>query len=168
MLPGYSRRPEEPEANEFAGELLMPEVMFREQLDPVDMNLSRLENISSKFRTSISATLHRIVDVAVHITALVRSENGVMKSFHLGHDFPFRVREMRTMLDKDTCAGQFFKDGVVKERESDVPADAWIEDERLVGGETIRELTFPMPNYNSAISLLWVVPGSDLDHLAAG
>ncbi len=167
MLPGYARRPEEPEANAFAGELLMPDALFRERLKPDELSLTQLQAIGGEFTTTISATIHRVVDVSVHVCALVRSEGGRLKSFHVCHDFPFRIREMRSRLDGRSCAGEFFRDGTVEERDADVPADAWLEDGRLTGRETIRELTVPMPNYGSALTVLWIVPGSNLDYLAA-
>lgn len=167
MLPGYARRPEEPEANAFAGELLMPEALFRERLDPRETSLAQLERVAEDFQTTISATIHRVVDVGVHVCALVRSEDGDLKSFHLGPDFQFRIREMRSPLDGRSCAGEFFKEGTPLDQEADVPADAWLEDDRLKGSETVRELTIPMPSYGSALTLLWIVPGSELDHLAA-
>lgn len=167
MLPGYERRPEEPEANAFAGELLMPEALVRRRLNPTDLTLARLEEIGAEFGTTISATIHRAVDVAVHVCALVRSEDGVLRSFHVGPDFPFRLREMKSKLDERSCAGEFFRGGTAIEQEADVPADAWLEDPRMTGSETVRELTIPMPNYGSALTVLWVVPDSKLDHVAA-
>ncbi len=164
---GYARRPEEPQANAFAGELLMPEALLRARLDPRTVSLAALEEIGKEFTTTISATIHRVVDVGVHVCALVRSEDGVTKSFHLGRDFPFRIRETRSKLDGRTCAGEFFKDGSLVEREADVPADAWLDDIRLTGSETVREITIPMPTYGSTLSMLWVVPGSTLDRVAA-
>ena len=111
MLPGYARRPEEPEANAFAGEVLMPESLFCGRLNPVELSLAQLEDIAGEFKTTISATIHRVVDVAVHVCALVRSEGGTLRSFKAGPDFPFRIREMRTELDARSCAGEFFRDG---------------------------------------------------------
>ena len=167
MLPGHARRAEEPEANAFAGELLMPQTIFPSCLDPNELTLAMLDDVSSAFEVTISATIHRVIDVAVHICALVRSEAGRMKSFHVCNDFPFRIRSMGSQLDLRSCAGEFFRDGFVEEREDDVPADAWLEDQRLHGHDTVRELTVPMPRYDTALSVLWIVPGSPLDYLAA-
>ncbi len=167
MVPGHARRTEEPEANAFAGELLMPQMIFRSYLDPNQLTLATLDNISSAFEVTISAAIHRVIDVAVHVCALVRSEAGRLKSFHVCSDFPFRIRDMGSRLDLRSCAGEFFRDGFVEEREDEVPADAWLEDQRLQGHETVRELTVPMPSYNTALSVLWIVPGSPLDYLAA-
>jgi len=49
----------------------------------------------------------------------------------------------------------------------DVLADRWLEDDRIESGWTIREITIPMPNYESALSILWIVPESPLDIAAA-
>ena len=167
MLSSYGRRDEEPEANTFVGELLMPEEIFPSYLDPNILTLEVLDDLSSTFTTTISATIHRVVDMAVHVCALVRSEAGRMKSFHVCHDFPFRIRNMGSQLDLRACAGEFFRDGFAEERQADVPADAWLEDPQLYGRETVRELTVPMPRYDTALSMLWIVPGSPLDYVAA-
>ena len=167
MLPGHARRAEEPEANAFAGELLMPETIFPSHLDPNELALGMLDDLSSAFEVTISATIHRLVDVAVHVCALVRSKGGRMKSFHVCDDFPFRIHSMGSQLDLRSCAGEFFRDGFVQDRQADVPADAWLDDQRLHGLETVRELTVPMPRYDTALSVLWIVPGSPLDHVAA-
>jgi len=167
MLPGYARRSEEPEANAFAGELLMPEALCRSRLNSGEITLAGLEQLADKFQTTISATIHRVVDLGVHVCALVRSENSRLKSFHLGPDFPFRIRDMGSALDCYSCAGEFFREGNIGEREADVAAEAWLDDNRLLGNETLRELTVPMPSYGSALTLLWIVPESRLDHLAA-
>lgn len=170
LLPGHARRTEEPEANAFAGELLMPEQIFSSFLDANTLSIEILDDLSSAFTATISATIHRVVDVAVHVCALVRSEAGRMKSFHVCHDFPFRLRSMGSRLDARSCAGEFFRDGFAAERQADVPADAWLEDQRLqtlYGYESIRELTVPMPKFDTALTVLWIVPGSPLDDAAA-
>ena len=170
LLPGHARRTEEPEANAFAGELLMPKKIFSSYLDGATLSLEKLDDLSSAFTATISATIHRVVDLAVHVCALVRSEAGRMRSFHVCHDFPFRLRSMGSRLDARSCAGEFFRDGFTAERQADVPADAWLEDHHLqglYGHETIRELTVPMPKYDTALTLLWIVPGSSLDDVAA-
>jgi hypothetical protein len=166
MLPGYAQSREEQEANSFAAELLMPTEMFRSHLAPSELAVSIVGDLAGAFQTTMSATVNRIVDIAVHVCALVRSEAGKLKSFHVGPDFPFRLREMGVPLDSCSCAGEFFISGST-EKEAEVAAHAWLEDGRLLGNETIREITIPMPNYRSALTLLWVEPGSELDHRAA-
>ena len=125
----------------------MPESLFCGRLNPVELSLAQLRghSVYGEFKTTISATIHRVEDVAVHVCALVRSEGGTLRSFKAGPDFPFRIREMRTELDARSCAGEFFRDGAGVEREADVPADAWLENLRFTGSETVRELTVPMP-----------------------
>jgi IrrE N-terminal-like domain len=167
MVLAYAGRPEEPEANAFAGELLMPDPLIRPRLNPRELTLRELQAIAEEFETTISACIQRVVDTNVYVCALVRSEAGVIKSFHRSYDFPFRIRENRSRLDARTCAGEFFINGSATEREAEVPADAWLDDVRFSGSETVRELTIPMPNFRSALSVLWIVPRSRLDQLAA-
>ncbi len=165
MLPGYRRRPEEPEANSFAAELLMPEGMFRERCMPGDLRLTMLEDLASEFRTTISATTFRYTELGIDVCAVVRSEDGCIKWSKSTADFRFRLPEWGSRLDGRTCASEFFDNPVVPKTEEDVPACAWLHDDRIEQNWTIREIMIPMPNYNSALSVLWIVPDSDLDVL---
>lgn len=165
MLAGYAQGAIEPEANAFAGELLMPELLLRSRLNPADLNLDVISELAASFGSSMSASIHRVVDMGIHICALVRSEAGVIRSFHQCSDFPFRIKNVGSRLDATSCAGEFYLDGELSEREADVFANAWLDDPRLMGDESIREITVPMPRFNSSVTLLWVVPGSSLDRI---
>lgn len=167
MLAGYARGKPELEANAFAGEMLMPEALLRGFLDPKALDLESIERIAGAFDASMSASIHRIVDVGAHVCALVRCEAREIKSFHTCSDFPFRIRGPGSRLDATSCAGEFHLDGAIPEKEADVLASAWLDDPRVEGSESIREITVPMPRFNASVTLLWVMPGSRLDQVAA-
>jgi len=164
MLPWYKSRPEEPEASAFAAEAIMPEQMFRERCPRSDsLRLGHLEQIADDFQATITATAYRFVELGSHMCALVISEGGTTKWFRAGPDFPFRLKGARVDVDINTCAGDFFKHGDSTKMEEDVPATAWLDDERVEETWIIRELLLPMPSFKSALTILWVVPGSPLD-----
>lgn len=168
MLAGYARGETELEANAFAGELLMPEALLRGLLDPKALDLDSIERMARAFDASMSASIHRIVDVGAHVCALVRCEAGEIRSFHTCSDFPFRIRGTGSRLDATSCAGEFYLDGTISEKEADVLASAWLDDLLVEGSEPIREITVPMPRHNASVTLLWVVPGSSLDRFDVG
>lgn len=167
MLLGYARGSAEAEANAFAGQLILPDALVRGRLEANELSLGTVSSLAKEFEATMSVTIHRIVDIAEHVCALVRSEAGVIRSFHRCADFPFRIRDMGTKLDARSCAGEFFLDGPTAELEADVLAEAWLQADRLTGDELIREITVAMPRFESAVTLLWIVPDSPLDYLAA-
>jgi len=163
MLFWYRARPDEPEANEFAAELLMPEDLFRSRCSRGPLTLEGIEALAADFRTTLTATAARYVEIGPHVCALVVSRAGQIHWFRAGGDFRFRLRSNRTPVGSVTCAADFFKRGVTGKQVDDVPATEWLEDGRIEPGWTLRELLVPMPSYGSALSLLWIVPGSALD-----
>lgn len=164
MVPWYKTRPEEPEASAFAAELLMPEPLFRAQCAPgIPLTLAFFEGLAEEFQTTLTATVFRFVELGSHVCAVVASEKGEIRWSHACSDFPFRLQALRSRVDAGTCAGEFFRQGRLQKMEEDVPASAWLSDQRVDRTWTMRELMVPMPSYESALSVLWVVPGSRLD-----
>jgi hypothetical protein len=164
MVPWYKTRPEEPEASAFAAELLMPEPFFRDRCSPrTPLSLRLLEALAEEFQATLTATAFRLVELGSHVCALVVSRQGEIAWSHVCGDFPLRLQAWRSKVDGDTCAAEFFRGGGTAKMEEDVPATAWLDDRRVGDTWTIRELMVPMPSYESALSVLWVVPGSKLD-----
>jgi len=165
MLLGYQQQPEEAEANAFAAELLMPEPFFREKCFQGELRLRTLEGLARLFRTTISATAYRYVELGAHVCAAVGTEKGMIRWVLACPDFGFRLPGRGSRLDARTCAGEFFFRRRGEKTEEDVPAAAWLDDGRVEETWSIREILIPMPYYRSALSVLWVVPGSALDVL---
>lgn len=165
MLPWYKSRPEEPEANAFAAELLMPEKLFREQCRQEDLRLDILEGLAAVFQATITATVYRYVELGIHVCALVVSERGKIRWFRQCPDFRFRLRSPGTRIDNSSCAADFFVRGDRDKKEEDVPGTAWLDDTRVDPTWMIREILVPMPSFESALSVLWVVPRSPLDRV---
>ncbi len=164
MLSGYRESGQEPQANAFAAELLLPEPIFRE-LAPLNPGLAPLENLAQTFRATLTAAVYRYVELGIAVCAMIVSREGRIQWFLAGSDFHFSVRNPGSTLDPRTCAGSFFRGRDLKKTEDDVPVDAWLCDADLDTTWTVREIMVPMPRYSSALSLLWVVSGSPLDVL---
>jgi len=153
----------EPEANTFASELIMPEDMFRSVASKRALSLTGVEALADAFRATITATAYRYVELAVAVCALVVSQDGKVKWFLAARDFDYSIRRPGSTLDGRSCAASFFASMKATKVEEDVAADAWLDDERVEGVWTIRELMLPMPRFRSALSVLWIVPGSGPD-----
>jgi len=152
----------EPEANLFAAELLMPEELFR-SVAPRQPALESLEALAEQFQTTLTATLYRYVELGVAVCALVVSQEAKVRWFLTANDFGFRLRAPGEPVDPRSCAADFFRTRAAAKLAADVPANAWLEDERVRDVWHLHEFTFPMPRYRSVASVLWIVPGSELD-----
>ncbi|MBK8229985.1 MAG: ImmA/IrrE family metallo-endopeptidase [Candidatus Eisenbacteria bacterium] len=167
MLPGYRARPEEPEANAFAADLLMPERMFLDACRGERPTFGLLAGVAESFRVTLSAMAFRYVELGVRVCAVAHSEEGHIRWSKAAGDFRIRLREWGSRLDGRTRASDFFGGRTRRTNEEDVPAEAWLDDHRVEARWTIRGIMIPMPTYDSTLSLLWVVDGSELDACGA-
>lgn len=167
MLAWYNTGTQEQEANNFAAELLMPEAMFKEDCREGEVSLDVLERLASLYQTSLTATAIRYVDLAPHVCALVQCHRGEIRWFHLVRDFRYRVLGAGTRVQPGSGAHAFFAGWLSTPESESVLAINWLDDPRIEREWTIREITIPMPWYESSLSILWIEPDSPLDQAAA-
>lgn len=163
MVPAYFGSDPELEANAFAGELLLPKEMYRGEWQGKELSLDSIERTAEQFQSTITATAFRHVELGIHVCSLAMAVKGRLQWFQVGPDFPYRIIESGTRLDATSCAGEFFLSNKREKTEEEVPATTWLEDERIESSWTIKEICIPMPTFESALSLLWIVPGSEMD-----
>ncbi|OFV79815.1 MAG: hypothetical protein A2W26_11585 [Acidobacteria bacterium RBG_16_64_8] len=167
MLSWYRSQPEEMEANDFAAELLMPAELFRPRCRSGEPHSEAIGHLAEAFRTSLTATLVRYVDLGIRVGALIVSYQGKVRWFRSGPDFPFRVLSPGSPLSRDSCAGAFFAGETMSMQPETVPALAWFDDGRADPSWTLRELTIPLPRYDTTLSLVMIEPGSAPDRFGA-
>lgn len=148
-------RPEEPEANAFAAELLMPTPLFAPRCQRVPPSFALIESLAAAFATSLTATALRYIDVCDAPCAIVVSEAGAGKWFYAAADFPEGL-ERHQRLHADTYAHDVFRGTTPPVGMRDVPAKAWLNTKGLKPYCTIKEESRALPHYDAAISLLWV------------
>ena len=167
MLAWCRTSKKEQEANEFAAELLMPYELFLNSCDRKELNLANLERLAATFKTTLTATAVRYVDIGPHVCALTQSFKGTIKWCHPAPDFPFKLLESGMRVQPGSGAYEYFSGRMTVPESEEVLADRWLEDDRINKAWTIREITIPMPSYESALSILWIEPRSRLDLCAA-
>jgi len=155
-------RPQERAANEFAGELLMPEKLFVPKLAQNKPSMTLIKGLAREFRTTLTATLWRFIQLTDDRCALVLSENGKVKYDKPSRRFRFRIPH-DVVLKPNSLAIDFFRDGHIRDQIEPVLASAWINDSRVEGGACIQEHSIAQPNYNSVLTLLWI--DKDIDAL---
>jgi hypothetical protein len=152
---------QEVEANEFAGELLMPTQVLAKLLLGRQPSFDLVEDLAREFSTSLTATAYRFVEATGHACAVVWSEGGTAKWFKRSEEFTHWVR-LRERLDRRTFASNCLRGAAVPVSAESVPASAWLEG-RLPDDATVLEQTRCMPSYSGALSLLWLPKPFDSD-----
>lgn len=119
----------ESQANSFAAELLMPKKQFLKRTKHKDLTFDLINDLTTEFETSLTATAYRYVELTDDY-ALIRSENGIIKSFFKGDGFPFYVRGYG-QLSEESMAIEFFKGNELPRNWESVSADCWIDDFKI-------------------------------------
>jgi hypothetical protein len=145
---------QELEANEFAGELLVPTRLLTNVLSNGKPCFDLIESLAQKFSTSLTATAYRFVEVTGHACALVWSERGTAKWFVRSEEFGQWIR-LRERLDARTLSADCFGSEMALSTQESVPASAWLEG-TLPEDARILEQTRCMPSYSGALTLLWI------------
>lgn len=148
------------EANEFAGELLMPEEVFKEKTKYDDLSYEMLQRLTKDFDTTLTATGRRYVEFNDNY-AIVFSINSKIKWFFKGDEFPYYISSGK--LSEDSVAIDFFKKKKLPKTFESILASVWLDDYRLRNDMEIEELSVPLPYYNSVLSFLYVDYEEDED-----
>lgn len=145
---------QELEANEFAGELLVPTRLLMKLLVNGKPSFDFIESLAQKFSTSLTATAYRFVEITGHACALVWSERGTAKWFARSEEFGHWIR-LRERLDTRTLAADCFGGQGAPNTQESVSASAWL-DGTVPDDARILEHTRCMPSYSGALTLLWL------------
>lgn len=144
----------EAEANWFASELLMPGRLFGRHCDVAEPSFAAVKNIARVFRTTLTATSIRFVQLTSERCALVWSERGRVKWSVRAADFPGWIERGRRLSGQahaaDVFANKSFPKGFLP-----VPQAAWL-DRRVLNGRALMEETLAFSNLGAALSMLWL------------
>ncbi len=125
----YQTGPQEQQANQFAAELLMPSVLFKEKLAKRKLNLNLIHEVSNYFKTSITATFLRYVTHGDFPLMVVFIENGIVKWKSVSTDFPFHYFKLGSEVPALTVAGDFFNKNQREDDPEKVDAIEWFPEE---------------------------------------
>lgn len=154
MLFWNESKVEELQANEFAAEILMPEEIFKKYLKPGPPNIDTIKEIAKEFRTTLTATALRYVQLSKEPCAIVISESGIIRWYRKSSDFNFHIK-VGQKLSPDTYAFDFY-DGVdLPTRLQKAPASAWLAGD-IDDESEIFEHSIALPRYGVVLSLLWI------------
>ncbi|MBV8758834.1 MAG: ImmA/IrrE family metallo-endopeptidase [Deltaproteobacteria bacterium] len=160
----YEEGNREAEANWFASELLMPAVLFRPHCDVAEPSFAAVKAVARVFRTTLTATCIRFVQLSAERCALVWSESGRVKWCVRSADFPGWIERGRVLSGNSHAADVFSGRGLPIGFKP-VPQMAWL-DRHVLGGRSLMEETLAFDTLGAALSILWFPVERDEDDRA--
>lgn len=145
---------DEYDSNTFAGELLMPESIFRPLTKP-DPSPDILREIATKFQTSFTSSMIRYAELTSDRVAVVCSQDKTIKWAQVSDNFGHRI-EIGSMLSSRTHARDFFSGATLSNKFESVEANGWITDRKIWPDALVKEFSVAMPKYNSVLSVVWI------------
>lgn len=152
-LRDYRLSGREPEANHFAGELLMPERFFAPECDRSRPSLRDIRELADRYGMSLTATAFRFTRFAPEPCAVVISEAGKVKFVSRSRTWRFYIEDGHP-LSRRTYAGDLFSGREVPDTPQRVEASAWSTSEWTADRDIV-EHTMALGATGLVLSVLW-------------
>lgn len=152
-----SKNPVEVEADSFASSLLLPATRIKEDCLKRTFNFELIDYLSTKYHTSITATVLKLMTIDKHPIMLVCSVNGKIKWFKYSHDFPYKwLRKPSGLVPKYTLAGAYFSNGEKFNEELPITANEWFENvwDRDIDRPFFEKCIYSN-KHNFVLSIIW-------------
>ena len=145
----------EAEANRFAGELILPELLVRPQLFLHRPSFRSIGKVARDFGASLTATTYRFVDLTDEAVAMIWSESGHARWSHKSAAFPFWI-PVSELPHGNSYAGRLFKGLTVPDDLAPVNGIYWFDRADAGYVSVLLEHSIFLPAYSAVITLLWL------------
>lgn len=144
----YRSSGHETDANFFAAEILMPEVLFAPLCDRSKPSINDVRELASLFRTSLTSTAIRLIAFCPEPCAVVCSTKGMVDWAFKTQDFAGFIRKGQRLTDA-TYAGDLFAGKPVDDRQQLVDGAGWGM------RRDVYEHSLKLGGYDSVLTVLW-------------
>jgi hypothetical protein len=144
------------EANDFAGELLMPQTLFTADADERDVSIRSVVELAdaSMYDVSLMAAALRVVQTTRRAAAIVVSANGRVSWSRKSDTFRLWLPGSGERVHHDTMAAAAYRRVETSDGPRQVPIAAWVDRPRRIRGELL-ESVYRNDRQEQVISLLW-------------
>jgi hypothetical protein len=158
-IEGYKKGPQEKEANDFAGEVLMPEQLFRSHCFKRKFSPDLIRELSEKFNTSITSIVYRFVELGNHPIAAFYSKNGKIQYWKKSDDIRYWIPDKNKLdVPSDSVANEFYVYNRIYRKEDsaqEITKSTWFELGKYDEDTPMYEYCIVTPRYNSVLSVVW-------------
>lgn len=147
------------EANEFATELLMPELEFRNFVKGKRFSPDLLREIAAHFNTSITSSVFRYQQIGNHPVYLFHSCNGKLNYWKSSPNYFLTVKDItRLSVPADSVAREFFDKGIIYSKEEsaqEIVKSTWFVTKGYDSDDPFYEYAIVTKDYNTVLSVVW-------------
>jgi Zn-dependent peptidase ImmA (M78 family) len=129
LLEWHKKGVHEQQANEFASELLMPEVLFKSKIAGKKLNIGLIEEVSLYFKVSLTATFLKYITLGDYPLMVIFVDDGIIKWKKCSADFPFKFIPYNSSVPAWTVAGDYFNRNVLEAKPVKVNAIEWFPED---------------------------------------
>lgn len=146
----------ESDANDFAGEFLMPGQGFERMVRGKKLEARLLKDLAGYYNVSLTAAAIRYSELGTRECAVVMSTDGIIKWSAINKNFTHQFIRWGNKVSRLSYVYDIFEGKDYPVDGEDVPAEAWFpESYYLKKDERVNEFNIPMPRYRSVLSVLW-------------
>lgn len=158
-LEAYKNGPQEIEANEFASELLMPELLFKEACFKQKFGSELIKNLSERFNTSLTSTVYRYIDLGPHPICVFYSKDRKVQYWKKSEQFRYWIPDRNKLnVPGDSVAEEFYAKGKIytkKDSDQIITKSTWFELREYDTDTPMFEFCIITPRYNTVLSVVW-------------
>jgi Zn-dependent peptidase ImmA (M78 family) len=145
---------QEIEANRFAASILMPERIFLQYFKAGPPNLDIIKDLAGKFRTTLTATAMRFVQLSSEACAVAITKDDVIKWYEKSQSFDFHIKVGEKLMPNVEVSDIINKVDL-SIRPIKVPASAWLAGD-IDEDAMLFEHSLVLKNFDIVLSLLWI------------
>ena len=149
----------EREADHFASCLLLPENRIKKDVFRKKFNAALINEISSKYNVSYTATLLRFIALGNHPVMVVCSRNGTIVWHRETHDFPFPfpLYGHKGRVPENTSAGEYFYEKKKNQNRAEIVfAGDWFSVySKSDQNRKLLEYCYYFDGMNQVVSVIW-------------
>lgn len=149
------------EANDFAAALLMPEQIFKNEVEGKIFSHELVKYLSERFKTSNTSTLFRVMQLNLHPLLIVFMSNGIVKYWDKSESWKYWVKDItRLPPPDDSVAMEYINNnyGFIytgKDKTQQINKSTWcILNDNEVDTE-FNEYCIPTKQYKTVTSVIW-------------
>ena len=152
-----AKNPVEQEADYFACSLLMPEARFKAACHRKNLSIELIQFLSTKFQTSLAATLIRYAQIGNYPVVVICSQNSQVRWHWKSDDFEFKyLKAMNGRVPRTTVTGEYFHNNKKYNRPEKIFAEDWF------GYLDVEPNTYPLTeqcfyfdSVNTVLTMIW-------------
>lgn len=157
----HKRGIQEIEANDFAGELLMPEKVFRDFISRKPFGPDLIKELSERFNTSLTSVIFRMLSLEIAPFFVVFMADGVVRYWRKTEDFKCYTNDITKIPPPEFSVAKEYIDSNYEfiyegaEKTQYIEKSTWFKLNDWEEDIEFNEYCLPTKKYKTLISVIW-------------